>query len=82
MIVPLKLRAKVLDELHKGHCGIVRMKALSRSYVWWLGLDEGISKVVKECAGCQSAHSLPAKAPQHPSKNSLDHSLGTCFSDN
>ena len=33
MIVPLKLRAKVLDELHKGHCGIVRMKALSRSYM-------------------------------------------------
>ena len=66
MIVPLKLRSKILDELHKGHCGIVRMKALSRSYVWWPGLDEEISKVVKECAGCQSVHTLPAKAPLYP----------------
>ena len=53
----------MLEELHNGHCGMVRMKALSRSYVWWPGLDEDISMVVKECAGCQSVHSLPAKAP-------------------
>ena len=66
MVVPLKLRDKVLNELHKGHCGIVRMKALSRSYVWWPGLDDAISKVVKGCAGCQSVYSLPAKAPLHP----------------
>ena len=41
VVVPLKLRDKVLNELHKGHCGIVRMKALSRSYVWWPGLAQG-----------------------------------------
>ena len=35
VVVPLKLRDKVLNKLHKGHCEIVRMKkALSRSYVW------------------------------------------------
>ena len=66
VVVPLKLRDKVLSELHKGHCGIVRMKALLRSYVWWPGLDDDISKVVKGYAGCQSVHSLPVKAPLHP----------------
>ena len=76
VIIPLKLRAKVLEELHNGHCGMVRMKALSRSYVWWPGLDEDISKVVKECAGCQSVHSqrhlcIPGLGPHLHGKESM-----------
>ena len=34
VIIPIKLRNKVLDELHVGHIGIVKMKELSRSFVW------------------------------------------------
>ena len=54
VIVPLKLRSKVLAELHQSHCGIVRMKALTRSYIWWPGLDEDIANMVKGCAECQA----------------------------
>ena len=32
VIIPIKLRNKVLDELHVGHIGIVKMKELSRSF--------------------------------------------------
>ena len=32
VIIPIKLRNKVLEELHEGHLGIVKMKELSRSY--------------------------------------------------
>ena len=66
IVVPLKLRNKVLCELHKGHCGIVRMKALTRSYVWWPGLDDDIANMVKGCAECQAVRHLPAKAPLQP----------------
>ena len=52
VVVPLKLRNKVLSELHKGHCGIVRLKAVARSYVWWPGLDDNITNMVKGCAEC------------------------------
>ena len=31
--VPRKLRLKVLEELHQGHLGVVKMKALARSYM-------------------------------------------------
>ena len=48
------VRNKVLGELHRGHCKIVRMKALARSYVWWLGLDNDIANMVKECAECKA----------------------------
>ena len=66
VIVPLKLRTKILAELHQSHCGIVRMKALARNYVWWPGLDEDITNMVKGCAECQAVQHLLAKAPLHP----------------
>jgi len=33
IVMPVKHRQKLLEELHQGHCGTVRMKALARSYV-------------------------------------------------
>ena len=33
--IPFQLREKTLTELHENHPGIVRMKAITCSYVWW-----------------------------------------------
>ena len=46
VIIPLSLREKVLAGFHTGHCGVVRMKEIARSYFWWPGLDAAIE--VKE----------------------------------
>ena len=54
VIIPNKLYSTVLDELHTGHPGIVRMKAIARSYVWWPGLDKAIENQVKSCKPCQT----------------------------
>ena len=35
VVIPVKLRDQVLTELHEGHLGIVKMKSLTRSYIWW-----------------------------------------------
>ena len=32
VVIPLSLRTKVLQQLHSGHSGIVRMKGIARSY--------------------------------------------------
>ena len=66
VVVPVKLRVRILDELHQGHPGVVRMKALARSYVWWPALEEEVEKQAKACSTCLAVKSAPVKAPLHP----------------
>ncbi|XP_064461580.1 uncharacterized protein K02A2.6-like [Ornithodoros turicata] len=66
ILVPAELRSRVLEELHSGHPGIVRMKEIARGYTWWPGIDFDLERMVKECDDCQDQRPLPAKAPLHP----------------
>ena len=50
VIVPPKGRDYLLDELHKTHPGIGKMKALAGCYMWWSGLDMEIERYVKDCS--------------------------------
>ena len=56
----------VLQELHEGHLGMTKMKALARMYVWWPGIDRDIEDSVRTCSQCQANQSLPPVAPLHP----------------
>ena len=47
VIIPESLRKVVLLELHDVHPGMTRMKALSRSYVWWPNMDEKIEEIAR-----------------------------------
>ena len=66
VVVPTKLRKQVLSELHQGHPGVVRMKSLARSHIWWPGLDQEVEEMVKACTACQEVKNTPAVAPLHP----------------
>ena len=66
VIVPAAGRKLMLEELHEGHPGITRMKALARSYVWWPQLDRDLEEVVKTCNPCQLARHSPAPVPLQP----------------
>lgn len=65
VVVPPKLRSRVLDALHEGHLGVVKMKSLARSYVWWPGIDHQIEDLAKTCSGCQQTQRQPLIAPLH-----------------
>lgn len=52
--------------LHVTHPGMVQMKALARSYIWWPGIDSEIEQKVRECTKCQETQNMPPKAPLHP----------------
>ena len=66
VVIPTPGRERILEELHECHPGIVRMKALARSYVWWPGLDAEIEHKVRDCGTCQEHSNLPPKAVLHP----------------
>ncbi|XP_060098658.1 uncharacterized protein LOC132574313, partial [Heteronotia binoei] len=63
VVVPPPLQKRVLESLHETHPGIVRMKALARSYVWWPGMDGEIETWVRRCQTCQESRPAPPSAP-------------------
>ncbi|XP_026532364.1 uncharacterized protein K02A2.6-like, partial [Notechis scutatus] len=63
VIIPEKLQHSILKLLHDGHPGIMRMKALARSYTWWPGIDKQIEAWVATCNKCQEIRAAPPKAP-------------------
>ena len=66
VVIPTKLRSKVLNELHENHPGISKMKALARSHVWWPKIDNDIENLVSACVACQSVKSAPPLTPLQP----------------
>ena len=66
VVIPKELKDRVLEELHDKHLGIVKMKALARSYVWWPNISGQLEELAKACSGCQHNQKMPTKAPLHP----------------
>ena len=62
-MIPEALKSRMLEQLHQGHPGITRMKALTRSFVWWPGVDQQLEQKVKSCINCQQHQNT---APLHP----------------
>ena len=53
IIIPPELQPKMIKLLHETHPGIIKMKALARSYVWWPGIDKDLEHCSKSCEACQ-----------------------------
>ncbi|EFO90739.1 hypothetical protein CRE_08209 [Caenorhabditis remanei] len=68
VVVPESLQRAVLKQLHEGHPGMVRMKQLARSFVYWPKIDEDVEKVVSACTICQVHGKTPKKVPLQPWK--------------
>ena len=76
VIIPLKLRSRITEELHRDNPGITRMKALARSYFWWPGLDHNLERCVQECLACQAVRNAPAPPPLHPCMALANQAMG------
>ena len=51
-MIPPKYQEQLLQELHDTHPGVIRMKAIARSFVWWPGIDADIEDLVRACPEC------------------------------
>ena len=65
-VIPQRLRARVLQELHTGHLGGSKMKHLARRYVWWPGLDGDLETMVRGCQACAEKRGAPPRTTLHP----------------
>ena len=66
IIIPDKMQKSVLAELHEGHLGVVKMKAVARSFVWWPQIDQHIQDNAKRCGTCQVVQNQPSQTLLHP----------------
>lgn len=66
VVVPSILRKSILDELHSTHLGIVKIKSIARSYVWWPKIDTDIENTIKSCDPCLKLRQNPRKSELVP----------------
>lgn len=66
VIVPEKLKSRVIEQLHETHPGINRMKGIARSHVWWPGIDADIDYLVRNCDKCQQQQPNDCESTVHP----------------
>lgn len=65
IVIPEKLRGEILSELHQGHFGVVKMKALARQFCWWPSIDKDIEGVARRCHICMLTANNPVRAAVH-----------------
>ena len=63
VIIPCQLRQHVLQQIHEGHPGIVKMNYFASSYVWWPSLNIDLKKQAHECIKCQQEKEMPPAKP-------------------
>lgn len=63
--VSLKISKMCSKELHQAHLGIVKMKAIVRSFVYWKLIDRYIEENTRNCADCVRHKSDSMKANFH-----------------
>jgi len=62
VVIPFTLQTLVLQELHRTHIGISKMKQLACRYVYWKSIDKDIERLVRECVACANVKTSPVKA--------------------
>jgi len=63
--IPEKFRKTILQELHSGHLGQVKMKALARNYVFWPRIDHNIEELCRNCEICTRHKGNPIEVETH-----------------
>jgi hypothetical protein len=53
LVIPRKLRQRILQLAHESHQGVLKTKQLLREKVWWPRMDIDLEEMIKTCHACQ-----------------------------
>ena len=62
LVIPRKLRQRILQLAHESHQGVLKTKQLLREKVWWPRMDKDLEEMIKTCHACQIMAN-PTQAP-------------------
>ena len=63
ILIPHKLRHRILSLGHEAHLGVKKTKALLRTKVWWPGIGADVENFTKTCTPCISTQPLNRPEP-------------------
>ena len=66
VVIPQQHRQSIVNEVHVGYPGVCRMKAITRSIIWWPKMDVDLEAKVKTCEKCLVNQKMLSAAPLHP----------------
>lgn len=84
ILIPKASQGAVLALMHRPHLGVVRTKCLARGYVFWVGMNKDIEKIVRECETCQMTRPPAARfrtlETSHHTHGEISHRRDTSIS--
>ena len=66
LIIPRSMRSVMLELLHESHQGVEKSKARARNVMYWLGINDDISRIVTACSTCLRYRSANPREPMQP----------------
>lgn len=58
IVVPSKMQADIIENLHAGHQGKTKCRRRAQQSVWWPGLGKALKERISTCPTC-CQHSVP-----------------------
>lgn len=65
VVIPLSLQKMCLNELHRTHLGVCKMKSLARNHFWWPKMNEQIEQLTANCKICRENRKMPPAIKLH-----------------
>ncbi|XP_073820944.1 uncharacterized protein [Musca autumnalis] len=65
IVIPPRFRGDLMKDLHGAHLGMVKMKGIARSFIYWPGIDKDIEGTARECERCAKYANVPKKCTDH-----------------
>lgn len=66
MVLPNPACQHILELLHETHQGMVVMKSMTISLVWWQNIDAEVERCSRQCSQCLQNSPMPPKAEPVP----------------